>query len=141
MAAGGLASSWGVEPALWTRAVDAGRWREAVTRGWGGRDIPCTLGAGALPALQAWCRCGSHLPPRSSPGSLSPAVPGPGSWTGSRAPAPSVAGTSEQSVSKWLWAFHVVSSLRTAGWNLVFHQNSQGFVSCPRDNWWFSFKG
>lgn len=44
VAAGGLASSRGVEPALWTRAVDAGRWWEAATRGWGGQDIPCTPG-------------------------------------------------------------------------------------------------
>lgn len=90
-----------------------------------------------LPLVRV-CTRGPSVP---SPlrGSL-PHVSWPWQLGGGQARAQSVAGTSAQP-RRAGWAFHVVSSISTAGRELVFHHNSPGLVSCLRDNCWFILKG
>ena len=105
------------------------------------RDHGQDLCVGLLPTSQAQGLCGrGQWPPRSSPGPAHLPAPSPGSWRGSGPRAPYVAGSSAEASASGFGAFMWSGPLRTAGWKLVFHQNSQGLVSCLTHNWWFFLK-
>lgn len=105
------------------------------------RDHGQDLCVGFLPTSQAQGLCGrGQWPLRSSPGPAHLPAPSPGSWRGSGPRAPYVAGSSAEASASGFGAFMWSGPLRTAGWKLVFHQNSQGLVSCLTHNWWFFLK-
>lgn len=90
-----------------------------------------------------WPRCASvwALPPDQQVHSAV-AVAEPAGWGPGPGPRPDLlpgpeSGVSASGLGPFMWS----PPLSTAGRNLVFHQNSQVSVFCPRDNWWFLLKG